>query len=69
MDLLAVLPVVSWRRFQVLLRGLSPNSATVARLHMDIEMGRRGEKVHTVAGPKAAQSAFVSLFGGAKPTG
>lgn len=53
---------MSWRRFSVLLRGLSPNSATVAKLSAGHEFGKKREPVHEVTGARAAQSAFESIF-------
>ncbi len=55
---------MSWRRFQILVKGLSPQSATVTGLnsHHYIGGGKRGERVNTVAGPQAAQSAFEAAF-------
>lgn len=55
---------MSWRRFQVLVKGLSPTSATVAKLnsHHQIGGGKRGERVNSVVGPKAAQAAFDAAF-------
>lgn len=51
---------MSWRRFGVLVRCLSPGSATVARITAGNYIGSR--KVNTVAGAKAADTAFDSLF-------
>lgn len=62
-DLAADLPGMSWRRFQVLLRALSSQSVTVTRL-VNSGLGRKGNE-RVVAGSKAAQQAFVGLFGGA----
>jgi hypothetical protein len=62
---MAELETISWRRFAVLFRCLSPNSATVTRVsssqYMSDGTGRR-QKVSTVTGPKAAQRAFDMLF-------
>jgi len=60
---------MSWRKFLTLLRGLSGQSASVAQAGSRVEFGKGGEKVNAVEGPKAAQGAFVALFGGQKPTG
>ena len=55
---------MSWRRFQVLVKGLSPQSATVAKLnsHHQIGGGKHGGAVSTVVGAKAAQAAFEAAF-------
>lgn len=53
---------MTWRRFNVLLRCLSPNSATVFHLTAEREMGKSTSKVNVVAGAKAAQRAFEALF-------
>ena len=53
---------MSWRRFSVLVRCLSPGSATVARVTADNFIGSTGERVNTVEGPKAAEAAFGALF-------
>lgn len=53
---------MSWRRFSVLLRGLSPNSATVVKLSAGREFGKKRDAVHEVSGTKAAQAAFESIF-------
>lgn len=53
---------MSWRRFLVLLRCLSPNSATVTRIQGDRYLGRKGEKENTVVGAKATEQAFQSMF-------
>ena len=57
---------MSWRLFSVLLRCMGPNSALVSHITQDREFGMAGrtrEPVNRIEGPKAAQSAFVSLFG------
>lgn len=53
---------MTWRRFGVLLRGLSPHSATVAKLTSGREFGRKREAVSEVRGARAAQAAFDSIF-------
>lgn len=54
---------MSWRRFLVLIRGLSPNSATVTRMRADEYIGSsRKEAVQEVVGPKAAEAAFNRIF-------
>lgn len=60
------LPRMSWRRFQVLVRCLSPNSATMNRLSSGTYIGK--EKVNTVAGPKAAEAAFKAKFATPPPS-
>lgn len=53
----------------MLLRGLSPHSATITRVSAGQTFGRRRrerENVTTVEGPKAAQRAFESIFAGRK---
>ena len=54
---------MTWRRFQVLVRCLSPNSATVARLHAQTYIGGKRAPV-VVEGAKAAEAAFQALFKG-----
>jgi len=56
-----VLREMTWRRFDVLVRGLSPNSATVTA----VRHGRvaPSQRVRVVEGPEATQRAFVTLFG------
>lgn len=54
---------MTWRRFLILVRGLSPNSATHAAMTSRVEFGPRGERVNTVTTPKAAQDAFTAAFG------
>lgn len=46
----------------VLLRGLSPNAATVVKLSAKGSIGDRRPKVNTVEGPKAAQAAFDAIL-------
>lgn len=60
---------MTWRRFLTLVRGLSPNAATVSSAMSRIQLGQKREKVNTVAGPKAAQAAFAALFGGQSANG
>lgn len=54
---------MTWRRFLVLVRGLSPNSSTAAAITSRQEFGSRGEKVSVITDPKAADQAFVAAFG------
>jgi hypothetical protein len=54
---------MSWRRFSVLVRCLSPNSATVAKLSSGQYIGQRRQQAKAVAGKDAAERAFQSLFG------
>jgi hypothetical protein len=58
---------MTWRRLLVLVKGLSPNSATYAAMNSRVEFGSHGERVNTVTTPKAAQDAFVAAFGHMKP--
>lgn len=52
---------MTWRRFAVYARGLSPNSATIARVRSQQYIG--GQKaVAPISSPKAAQRAFEALF-------
>jgi len=55
---------MTWRRFQVLLRCLSPQSATLTRMQSKqyIGSGRKGEAVKTIEDPKAAEAAFMAAF-------
>jgi hypothetical protein len=53
---------MSWRRFLILLRGLSPNSATVAKLQSTSYLGSKKEHVNEVVGAKAAQAAFDAII-------
>jgi hypothetical protein len=56
---------MSWRRFAVLVRCLSPASATVAKISSGQYIGS-GSAAHgrakTVAGPAAAEAAFQAQF-------
>ena len=61
-DLVHDLDGMSWRKFLALLRGLSPNSATVTATTSRIQFGSR-ETVNVVSGAQATQSTFVALFG------
>lgn len=54
---------MTWRKFLVLIKGLSPHSATHAAMTSRQEFGSKGERVNTVNTPKAAQQAFVAAFG------
>jgi len=56
---MASLPGMTWRRFLTLVRGFSAKSVTVAR------MASPDAEVRVVEG-KAAQAAFVALFGRGK---
>ena len=51
---------MSWRRFLVLVRGLSVNSTLV---NSRVAAKRRGEDEGTLVEGQQAQRAFVSLFG------
>src|SRR6185369_13689256 len=61
-DLGRELEAMTWRRFLILLRGLSPQSATVTAGLSRTEFGTK-EKVTAVEGPKATQQTFLALFG------
>ena len=62
-DLRRDLRSMSWRRFVTLIRGLSPNSATAAKLRMRQYMGKApAANVIEVRG-EAAERAFATLFG------
>lgn len=61
-DMRTHLPSMTWRRFMVLVRGLSPNSATVAKLSAKRYMGKRDDVV-ALQTPEAAERAFTALFG------
>jgi len=54
---------MTWRRFIVLLRGLSPQSATVTAVNSRIQFGDRREEVNYVEDPKLIDSTFRTLFG------
>lgn len=56
---------MSWRRFLVLLRGLSINSSTVLAARSRIQFGEKS--VNTVDTTKAAQQTFAAMFGRSKP--
>lgn len=64
LDLSVALPVMSWRRFDVLVRGLSPHSATINQLAARRFIGGKGKRgrVNEVTDPKAAQRTFEALF-------
>ena len=66
-DLSREIDAITWRRFSILAKGLSPHSATITALQSRQEFGSRGEKVNFVKTPKAAQDAFVAAFGHLKP--
>lgn len=52
---------MTWRKFATFVRGLSPNSATVASLQSEQYMGAK-EKVNVVETPEAAERQFNALF-------
>lgn len=58
---------MTWRRFIVLVKGLSPHSATVTAMQSRQEFGTKGERVNTITDPKQADRAFVAAFGHLKP--
>jgi hypothetical protein len=53
---------MSWRRFQLLIRGLSRNSATVTKLTANQHIGSKAERVKEVVGKKQAEAAFDAIF-------
>jgi hypothetical protein len=56
---------MSWRRFSLLVRCLSPNSATIAHITAGNYIGsgkNAGERVRVIDTPKAAQSAFEAMY-------
>lgn len=55
---------MSWRRFSVLVRCLSPGSATIAKLSSGRYIGSGGkrEQANVVTGKKAAEATFQALF-------
>lgn len=67
-DLRLALPQMTWRRFMVLVRGLSPNSATVTHLNARQYIGKRQSNVVEIKTPEAAERAFAALFGPPKQT-
>lgn len=60
------LDTLSWRQLLVLLHGLSPQSATVAAIGSRTEFGRKRGDVIEVKDRAAAQSAFESIYAGAR---
>ncbi len=62
LDLSTALAGMTWRRFLVLLRGLSPNAATVTALQSRVQFGRTKAEVNEVATPEQAQSVFETLY-------
>lgn len=57
MDLMEELPVLTWRKFCVLLGGLSRNSALVSTL-----MARRREKKRIITNPEKAERAVDKVW-------
>jgi hypothetical protein len=59
------LPSMSWRRFLVLVRGLSPHSATSTTLSSHAYMGARppAQRGNVMQTPAQAERAFTALFG------
>lgn len=66
LDLATVLDGMSWRRFLVLVRGLSPSSALVTAMGSRVRLGGKRAPASSVAGPTAVQRTFEALF---KPSG
>jgi hypothetical protein len=64
-DMRSDLPSMSWRRFVVLVRGLSPNSATAAKLSSHAYIGAKSfaQRVNVMETPAQAERAFSALFG------
>lgn len=62
---MTALDTMTWRRFHVLIKCLSPHSATVNRIQSSRMFGQKNGAVNKVVGPKAAQQAFEALAGGA----
>lgn len=61
---------ITWRKFMVLLRCLSPNAATLALLTpKEYIGGGKAEKTVTVAGKANADRAFDKLFAPPKQRG
>ena len=57
------LDTMTWRRFRVLLKCLSPQSATLTRMSSEKYIGGAPhERAHVVSGPKAAEAAFQAAF-------
>lgn len=65
LDLERELPTMTWRRFLVLVRGLSPQSALVTAMDAKVRFGKRPDAVQTVSGA-AAQRAFEAAFAPAR---
>ena len=57
---------MSWRRFCVMVRCLSPNSATVTHINSHRYIGKKRESVAPVIGAKAADDALRTLYAGQK---
>ena len=55
---------MSWRRFQVLVRCLSPNSATVSRLNAEGAFSKKKGDENLVVGAKNVDAAFDAQFKG-----
>jgi hypothetical protein len=58
---------MTWRRFIILVRGLSPHSATATAVSSRQEFGSKGETVNVITTPEQADRAFVAAFGHLKP--
>ena len=65
LNLMDVLPSLSWRRLNVLVRGLSSNSATVVafRARWYTPSGKPREQVNELRTPKQSEAAFAAIFG------
>jgi hypothetical protein len=53
---------MSWRRFQVLLRCLSPQSHTVTRLQSDQYIGQKSDQAVLIEGAKNVDHWFEATF-------
>lgn len=58
---------MTWRRFLVLVRGLSPHSSTANAVSSRHEFGSKGQRVNVVSTPQDAERAFMASFGHLKP--
>lgn len=65
-DLRKEIPSMSWRRFNALLRNLSPHSLLVQMEHAGekhTETTHRGKKVEVYTNPEQGERAVFSLWG------
>jgi hypothetical protein len=54
---------MSWRKFSTLVKGLSPQSATVNHIQSEQYLGQKGEKANLVEGAENVDRAIESMFG------